>query len=162
MSAAVAPRPNPFYDATTGNQFVVFHALLLVDKSVAYPSPDHFVGRVLTFLEGPWSGKETAHREDGVFEPERLADGTINLAGSTNPSQIVYTFAIDSLGASFDANLSAAVVGNRFLINGLPQNGTGSGYRTVLSVDELNAKKRRAYVPRRSKHAAYAQSNRSF
>lgn len=133
----VGARPNPFGDPDTGNQFIVFHALLIVDKSVAYPAPDHFVGRVLTFVDGPWAGKSTRITKSRVFELDRLVDGTVGFPTSTSPfSQIIYTFAIDNAGGSFDLSNTAAIVGNRFLINGVPFNGTGAGYKTSLSLDE--------------------------
>jgi hypothetical protein len=133
----VGPRPNPAADPNTGNQFIVFHALLIVNKSVAYPAPDHFVGRVLTFVDGPWAGKSTRITKSGIFEPDRLVDGTINNPASTLPSQIVYTFAIDNINGSFNLSNTAAIVGTRFLINGVPFNGTGAGYKTAFSMDEF-------------------------
>jgi hypothetical protein len=116
-------------DGPTGGQFLLVNVTFPLAQ-VKYVAPDHFVGRVFTFLDGTNAGRSTRVTRFGAFTPSELADNAV-LAG-----EVVYQVAIDSNGSSFDFSPTANLVGNRILINGLPFNGTGAGYKTSLSIDE--------------------------
>ncbi|MCU0876709.1 MAG: hypothetical protein MUF06_02835, partial [Pirellulaceae bacterium] len=90
-----------------GGQAIAFNATFVGTSS---PIFDYYTGRVLTFIDGPLAGQSTRILQ---FDPVNAQ---------------IYIEA--------HSNLAAPQIGNRFVINGAPFNGTGAGYEaTSRNVD---------------------------
>lgn len=126
-----ATDPQPPYDfdntnPTTRGQLIDINVNLVVTPTTYFFNADHFVGRVFTLVDGPSQGKSSRILKFDAVNIANLTDGT--------PGQNVqYRLVIDALGGVFSSNIT----GNRFVINGQPFSGTGAGYKTNWSLDEL-------------------------